>query len=195
VRPIFARFAGKSDLPSADFKKIFDLYYPAVLRRAVYILGSPEAAEDVAQETFLKLYLAPPQERANLAGWLLRVATNLACNHLRSEKNRLQRESGCFRAELAAAPPSVEESFLQAEEIRLVQAVLRRLAPRDRAALLLKFSGAGYREIAAALDLKPGSVGTVLARALARFSHEYERLLRRDENVLFGRNFSSFPGR
>ncbi|MCL6449458.1 MAG: RNA polymerase sigma factor SigX [Armatimonadetes bacterium] len=173
---MFPRFAGKSGLPSADFKQIFDLYYPAVHRRAAYILGSPEAAEDVAQETFLKLYQAPPQERANLAGWLLRVATNLAYNHLRSEKNRLRRESSRFLAELAAASPSVEESCLQSEEMRLVQAVLQRLAPRDRVGLLLKYSGAGYREIAAALDLKPGSVGTVLARALARFRQEYERL-------------------
>ncbi|RJQ29314.1 MAG: sigma-70 family RNA polymerase sigma factor [Peptococcaceae bacterium] len=168
-------------MSSSRFNKIFEAYYRSVHRRAVYILGSAEAAEDVAQETFLRLYRTPPQEQNNIAGWLMRVAANLAYNHLRGENNRARRESAKFLEEpVAASSPSVEEMFLQSEEARMVHSVLQRLPPRDRVCLLLKHSGAGYREIADALSIKPGSVGVILARARAGFKKEYERLQRRN---------------
>ncbi|OAT79981.1 RNA polymerase subunit sigma [Desulfotomaculum copahuensis] len=171
--------AGGGALPAGRFKELFDSHYPAVYRRAACILGNPAAAEDVAQETFLKLYQAPPVNQENLAGWLARVATNLAYNHLRGENNRRRRESA-QGIEEATMLPSCEEEALRREETRLVQQVLDHLPERDRTCLLLRFSGAGYREIAALIDVKPGSVGTLLARAQARFREEYARLSGRD---------------
>lgn len=172
--------AGGDAFPAGRFKELFDLHYPAVYRRAACILGNPAAAEDVAQETFIKLYQAPPVHQDNLAGWLVRVATNLAYNHLRGEKNRRRRESGQGMEETIMLP-SCEEEALRREETRLVQKVLDYLPERDRTCLLLRFSGAGYKEIAAVVDVKPGSVGTLLARAQARFREEYTRLAGRDE--------------
>lgn len=52
--------------------------------------------------------------------------------------------------------------------------VLLKLPENDRACLLLKYAGADYREIASKTGIKPGSVGSVLARARAKFKREYE---------------------
>ncbi|MCL6638482.1 MAG: hypothetical protein K6T80_02210 [Firmicutes bacterium] len=60
------------------FREFFDRYYLAVCRRLTGLLGSRAAAEDVAQEAFLKLFQAPPADPANVGGWLNRVAINLA---------------------------------------------------------------------------------------------------------------------
>jgi RNA polymerase sigma factor (sigma-70 family) len=171
------RVTGKSKATSEQFKEIFDLYYPEVRRRAAYLLGNSQTAEDMTQEAFLKLYQTPPREEGNLAGWLNSVVTNLAYNYLRGERNRAKREcSHCLREINISQQLSTEENFLQREEVCLVHDALRQLPPRERFCLLLKYSGATYSEIAAATGIKPGSIGAVLARARARFKKEYLRL-------------------
>jgi len=102
------------------------------------------------------------------------VVTNLAYNYLRGERNRSRRETALCLKESVEKPLSAEEAFLGQEETRLVDGVLLKLPALDRTCLLLKYAGAGYREIAAKTGIKPGSVGSVLARARARFKREYE---------------------
>ncbi|ACV62658.1 RNA polymerase, sigma-24 subunit, ECF subfamily [Desulfofarcimen acetoxidans DSM 771] len=162
------------NMPVNKFKAMFDDHYPTVCRQLTYLLGNRFAAEDVAQETFLKLYRTPPRDKGNLAGWLFRVSRNLAFDYLRSEKSRGRREErnkiwseGCTEA------LSCEEAVMRKEAITLVHQALQNLSERDRACLLLRFSGAGYEEIAEITGIKYSSVGTVLARARARFKQEY----------------------
>ncbi|MDD4236967.1 MAG: RNA polymerase sigma factor SigX [Desulfotomaculaceae bacterium] len=168
----------KADKPKSShngFRELFDRHYPAICRHLTCLLGSRAAAEDVAQETFIRLYQTPPPEPANLGGWLARVATNLAYNHLRSEHSRCRREVGAGLAEVAVeAGP--EESLVRGEEIALTRRVLEQLHQRDRACLLLRFSGMDYAGIARATGIKETSVGTVLARARAKFKVEYINL-------------------
>lgn len=167
----------------AGFRELFQSHYPAVCRQLTCLLGSRAAAEDVAQETFIKLYQSPPREYSNLRGWLSRVAANLAYNHLRSESSRRRRETGAgnLAGEAEAGP---EEALLKNEEVALTRAVLELLPERDRACLLLRFSGMSYGEIARATGVRESSVGTLLARARARFKAEYMRLKGSDDGVL-----------
>ncbi len=165
------------DLPVSNFKNLFDSHYPEVYRLLTYLLGNQSAAEDLAQETFLKLYQSPPREKENLAGWLFRVARNLAFNYLRSEKGRYRREERCvLQGNEITAGLSSEEAFLRKQEAVLVHEVLQKLTERDRNCLLLKFSGMSYAEIAEIIGVKQTSVGTVLARARANFKKEFTRL-------------------
>ncbi|KUK52495.1 MAG: RNA polymerase, sigma-24 subunit, ECF subfamily [Desulfotomaculum sp. 46_296] len=106
--------------------------------------------------------------------WLTTVVTNLAYNHLRGERNRSRRETALYFKESVEKPLSAEETFLAQEEVRLVDGVLLKLPSLDRTCLLLKYAGADYREIAAKTGIKPGSVGSVLARARDKFKREYE---------------------
>ncbi|MDF9407953.1 RNA polymerase sigma factor SigX [Pelotomaculum isophthalicicum JI] len=163
-------------LKPAVFKVLFDRFYPAVCRRLIGLLGNRAAAEDVAQETFIKLYLTPPRESANLNGWLAKVATNLAYNQLRSENSRRHRESRAGRQWDTAAEEGPEDALEREEEASFTRRVLELLPERDRACLLLKFSGMSYAELAEALGVKESSIGTLLARARARFKTEYTRL-------------------
>jgi RNA polymerase sigma factor (sigma-70 family) len=165
------------------FRELFDRYYPVICRQLTCLLGSRSAAEDVAQETFIKLYQSPPREPYNLGGWLTRVSANLAYNHLRSESSRRRREFGAGHlvTKRAAGP---EEELLRSEEVALTRQALEHLSERDRACLLLKFSGMNYAEIARVTGVKKTSVGTVLARARAKFRREYTRIKGSDDGEL-----------
>ncbi len=175
--------ADKTKVSNSGFRELFDRYYPAVCRHLTCLLGSRTAAEDVAQETFVKLYQSPPRDFSNLGGWLARVATNLAYNQLRSENGRRRREAGF--GNLPGTPEAdPEEALVRSEEIALTRQVLELLPERDRACLLLKFSGMNYAVIAQAIGVKESSVGTLLARARARFKAEYIRLKGSDDGVL-----------
>lgn len=159
-----------------DFEEVFRRYYPGVVRHLTFLLGQRAAAEEIAQETFLKLYTEPPPRPENLEGWLLQVGSRLALNALRGERRRWRREE-----RLARVPEVVplEETVLRRETVRLVRRALEALAPRDRLALLLRHTGFTYREIAAALGINPNSVGTVLARAQRNFLAVYRAEQRR----------------
>jgi RNA polymerase sigma factor (sigma-70 family) len=165
------------------FRELFDSYYPVICRQLTCLLGSRAAAEDVAQETFIKLYQSPPREPSNLGGWLTRVSANLAYNHLRSEKSRRRREiSSAQHATGRETGP--EEELLRVEEVAFTRQALELLPERDRACLLLKFSGMNYAEIARVTGIKENSVGTILARARAKFKREYIRIKGSDDGVL-----------
>jgi len=140
------------------------------------MLGSWPLAEDIAQEAFLKLYLKPPLDMGKARAWLYRVATNLALNWHRREKRRVEREERVSRT--TGRAEAAEEAALRRIEAARVRQVLERLGLRDRSCLFLKFVGFKYAEIARIVGIDPATVGTVLARAQARFVREYQRLER-----------------
>ncbi|MHB8157635.1 MAG: RNA polymerase sigma factor SigX, partial [Desulfocucumaceae bacterium] len=142
-------------------------YYPALCRQVTHILGDSGLAEDIAQEAFIKLYLSPPSDQGKVGGWLFRVARNLAINFIRSEKSRLNRESRV--SEKVYEEVSSEDVVIRKEEAEMIQHVLNALGERDRTCLIMKFSGFSYDEIARATGLKKASMGTVIARAQAKF--------------------------
>jgi len=61
------------------------------------------------------------------------------------------------------------------EQRRLVRAALRRIAPKKARVLALRYSGLSYTEVAAALEIRPDQVGTLLRRAEAAFEKELDR--------------------
>lgn len=150
-------------------------------RRLYYFLGERAAAEDIAQDVFLKLYHQPPRERSNLGGWLLRVAANLSYNYLRGEERRCRREKSQCREDAGATSP--EEVVIRSQEARLVHQCLAKLPPRDRICLLLKNAGHSYAEIAEVIQVDKNSVGTILARTRRHFASLYNESEGRDDRV------------
>jgi RNA polymerase sigma-70 factor (ECF subfamily) len=100
------------------------------------------------------------------------VALNRGYNALRGQ-NRAQRRIERLAAAPAQVDPHVE--LQRAEERARVRAVLARLPERQGKLLLLRHAGLSYAEIAASLEIAPGSVGTLLARAERAFLALYER--------------------
>jgi RNA polymerase sigma-70 factor (ECF subfamily) len=132
----------------------------------------------VAQETFLRALRqdALQSERS----WLFAVATNLVRDEARKDtrrRARLQQLADETRADslvedLAEDEPSAE----RARERALARKAVDALAEKDRLALLLREEGLDYQEIASALGLSVGSVGTTLSRARRRLTETYEAM-------------------
>lgn len=154
------------------FEELFSRYYTLVHSVVHRIVGDAAEAEELTQETFLRLYERPllPSESANVRAWLLRVGTNAAFNAVRSRRRRaswLQRLAGRADARETGDDPS---SIVAArDEAGRVREVLAQLPERQRTALVLRASGLSYAEVADALGVRPGSVGTILARAERAF--------------------------
>jgi RNA polymerase sigma-70 factor (ECF subfamily) len=149
-----------------DARRLFEEHGAAVYRFALMLLRRHQDAEDVVQETFLKLlqHLAGGGDTGNLRGWLFTVAA-----HAARDRQRI-----AFRW-LPWAPVydvGVEPPGLPDEDDRLSAArlALQRLPARDRLLLGLRASGLSYREIAAGAGIRETSVGRLLARAMDRWS-------------------------
>src|SRR5256885_14468108 len=149
-----------------DADRLFRAYHLPLVRYLTRRLGDRDWAEEVAQETFLRVLRqdALTNERA----WLFAVATNLVRDEARKAA-RQRKHLDALRAEESermAESPAV--ALEHQEDARLARQALELLAERDREALLMREEGLDYNEIAQALDLAVGSIGTTLSRARRR---------------------------
>jgi RNA polymerase sigma-70 factor (ECF subfamily) len=161
------------------FEAVFRARYGELYGLCYRLVGDHGEAEDVVQETFLKLdghaVLARPDEE--IAAWLRRVCLNATYNRLRGQRRataRLDRAGRQGRVDDEAADdggPLLD--VLRTEQQRAVRQALAALPERQRACLLLRHAGYSYAEIAATLDLAVGSVGVLLARGERAFRDAY----------------------
>lgn len=158
---------------ASGFDEIYSKYYPVMFRHAAYLTGSAQAAEDIAQEAFMR-FLRNPPGHSNTAAWLSRVTSNLAYNYIRDEKGRRNKDRAVSEDD-AEKVVSIEDRAVRNHEIRLIRKVLGGMPERDRMCLLLKFSGYRYDEIAQIIEVEKSSVGTILARAQSKFKERYLR--------------------
>jgi RNA polymerase sigma factor (sigma-70 family) len=157
------------------FERLFLEEYPKVVAIAYRVLTDRTAAEDVAQEVFLKFHrrLSPESERA--AGWLHAAAVHSALNVVRGERRRAARETA-HALDPAQAPAANPERLVEEAAVRLeVRQALRKLPERTAALLMLRYSGLSYAEVATALGMKVGNVGTLLRRAEEALRKEVNR--------------------
>ena len=146
-----------------DLGEVFRRDYPLVVGVAARVLGARDQAEDVAQEVFLSFGRSSvPAGEAR--GWLSVAAAHQALNLLRAGRRRASREE-VVAATADVVVADVAETVLAGEERSRVRAALSRLPRKQAVALVLRHSGLSYAEVAAALDLSPGSVGTTVRRA------------------------------
>ncbi|WP_241037554.1 sigma-70 family RNA polymerase sigma factor [Blastococcus litoris] len=155
-----------------ELAAVFRAHYAHVVAVAARVLGSRDQAEDVAQEVFLS-YARSAVPAAEAVGWLTVAATHTALNLLRSGRRRTAREE--IAAEPATPAPDVADLVVTREERSTVRAALARLPHKQAAALVLRHSGLSYAEVAAALDMSPGSVGTTVRRAESLLLEELNR--------------------
>jgi RNA polymerase sigma-70 factor (ECF subfamily) len=157
-----------------DADRLFRDYHVPLVRYLTRRLGDRDWAEEVAQETFLRALRQ--RDLSNERAWLFTVATNLVRDAARQESRR-RRHLELLRAEEAGRMADSPETAMERAEER-AQA-RRALAERDREALLMREEGLNYEEIAEALGLAVGSVGTTLARARRRLVEAAEQSGRR----------------
>lgn len=157
----------------SDLDGVFRRDYQLVVGVAARVLGSRDQADDVAQDVFLSFGRSSvPADEAR--GWLCVAAAHTALNLLRSGRRRASREETAAAAGDAAAA-DVADAVVTREERSRVRAALAQLPRKQAVALVLRHSGLTYAEVAAALDLSPGSVGTTVRRAEAALREELTR--------------------
>ena len=107
-------------------------------------------------------------------GWLTVAAAHTALNLLRAGRRRVTREEAAAAADDAVVS-DVAEAVVTLEERGGVREALARLPRKHAVALVLRHSGLTYADVAAALDLSPGSVGTTVRRAESALRKELNR--------------------
>ena len=169
-----AKRAGPGDAAAVrgDLEAVFRAAYPKVVAVAARVLGSRDEAEDVAQEAFLT-FGRSSVPAGEAVGWLCVAAAHTALNHLRSGRRRAAREEAA--GENTPVSPDVADTVVAREERRRVREALARLPRKQAIALVLRHSGLSYAEVAAALELSPGSVGTTVRRAESALRKELNR--------------------
>jgi RNA polymerase sigma-70 factor (ECF subfamily) len=135
------------------------------------LTGDQDVAEDIAQESFVRL-LRQSLPEAEVRPWLFTVATNLVRD--RARKTERRQRLLMTAPELITRTPLPDENLERSERIRAVRAVLAKLPERDRQLLLMREEGFKYDEIAQVIGVASASVGTLIARALKKFVSEYE---------------------
>jgi len=170
--------AGGQTWKQAAFETIFSAHYARIVALLERLVGNRAEAEEAAMDVFFKLYEQPLHSGRdhNFGGWLYRTATRLGLDRLRASRRRRQYEEAAG-PDLAAGScsPSPLDGVLRAEICHKVRATLSRLKPAQAQILLLRSSGLSYKELAAALDVKASSIGTLLARAEAEFEKQYQQ--------------------
>ena len=157
----------------ADLDEIFRRDYRLVVGVAARVLGSRDQAEDVAQEVFVS-FGRSSVPAGESRGWLSVAAAHTALNLLRSGRRRASREEAAAAGNDAVVS-DLAEAVVTLEERSRVRAALARLPRSQAVALVLRHSGLSYAEVAAALDLSPGSVGTTVRRAESALREELNR--------------------
>ena len=168
---------------SSAFETLFREHWAHVYRVLKRLVGDPAEAEDLALETFVRLYQSYPlrEKGSNPGGWLHRVATNLGLHSIRSWKRREGYEMTAGKYALEETPEArPAEIMAQEEERRLVRLALAQMKERQSQLLVMRYSGFSYQEIASELKLAPTSIGPLLLRAEREFEKHYRALTKEE---------------
>jgi RNA polymerase sigma-70 factor (ECF subfamily) len=148
----------------AAYRGLADRHLRPILRYATRLLGDAHEAEDVTQETFLRLWqhAARYEPRGGKPStWLYRIAHNLCVDRLRRRRDH----EGGAAIEHAAGGERPSGAFAQRELAAQVEHALGRLPERQRAAVLLvHHEGLTMAEAAEVLDCGASAVESLLAR-------------------------------
>lgn len=167
------------DDEAGAYEQLVERYRDRLLRFLQHVAPSPELAEDLVQEVFLRVFRARKSYSpdARFSTWLYTIADNVAHNaqrvHSRRKEIQIAQDdapgrSGNGIADLARDPSRLlpARKLDQVELSQMVRLAIQALSDRQRVALLLsKFENMSYTDVAAAMQLTPKAVKSLLARA------------------------------
>jgi RNA polymerase sigma-70 factor (ECF subfamily) len=151
--------------------ELYDLLRPP-LHAYLYYLGlNTDQAEDVIQDTFLRLVSCrfDRNKEDNLRAWIFRVAHNLSMDVHRAQRRWSRSKDDEPRSEIPDRidpAPSPEQQVLLEERMRRFEQTFAQLTPKQRQCVLLRVEGFRYREIAISLGVSVQRVGELLQRSI-----------------------------
>lgn len=166
------------------YREIVERYQRQVYSLALRMVRQSQDAEDVTQETFVRMFRALDRYDPNrsFAAWLFTIASRLAIDHLRRRKVRpislVQREPGSFEEREIEIPDTglqPDELASHGEEEVRAQELIDSLPPHYRIVVVLRHQqDLSYEEIAEALHLPLGTVKARIHRARALLKQRLE---------------------
>jgi RNA polymerase sigma factor (sigma-70 family) len=164
--PTDAEVIARSVREPAAFRVVFDRHFADVQRYLHHRLG-PDAADDLAAETFVRAFAARgrfrPGDGDTARAWLFTIATNLMRDEARRGRRRV-----LALGRLAAERQPAEAELLFERDPALASALGELRAEEREAVLLLAWGELSYEEIARVTGVRPGTVRSRLNRARAR---------------------------
>ncbi|HMA33388.1 MAG TPA: sigma-70 family RNA polymerase sigma factor [Chloroflexia bacterium] len=164
------------------FAAIYEYYSTAIHRYAYRMLGNPEQADDLTQETFIRAYqsLSRLDQDPNLSAWLYRIASNACLDALR-RRQRITWLPMLDRSE-RDAEFTTDDFAPQVVEADVVRRVLAEMpAPLSMTLVLRSSEGFSCEEIAEIMNVPKGTVFSRLARAREQFTRLYARAGREEK--------------
>ena len=154
------------------FQRLYETVFPILFRVAYRIVGSEEAAEDLCQETFFRLYekkmVFPNPEEAKY--WLIRVVKNAALNYAKRKMRERKAYQKAFREDIRNEETG-ENLLLKKESRDEILKALEQLPENLRIVLILKeYAELNYKEIGRTLGISEGNVKVRVFRARARLA-------------------------
>lgn len=164
-----------------EMARLVEAFSDSIYRLGLKMLGDPQDAEDVLQNTFLKIFEAIPsfEGRSSLSTWIYRIAVNEALMILRKRRPEvaLMMDDGSDEDEEPSSPPQAmvdwcclpEDELLSTEARRVLDRAIRQLPEKLRLVFILRdIEGLSTQETAEALGLSETNVKTRLLRARLR---------------------------
>jgi len=158
------------------FGVLVQRYRTLVIGVAYRVCGNAALAQDIAQETFIRVWtkLSMFRPDGNFRGWLCRIASNLTIDALRKKKSVVDVE----QLVLVSPDKGPESEALLSERAAAVRAAIMRLPLQSRTVLVLReYQLFSYQEIADALDIPLGTVKSRLNDARRRLKAELQPFL------------------
>ena len=159
-----------------EFAQVVDTYYEMIYRLAIRMLSNPQDAEDILQETFIKVYrnFKNFDGRSSVSTWLYRIATNEALMFLRRQHPDTTSIDDSYENDDGLEKPAhivdwcclPEDELMSAEALAHLDESVESLPPNLRVVFVLRdIQGLSTRETAEVLNLTEVAVKTRLSRA------------------------------
>jgi RNA polymerase sigma factor (sigma-70 family) len=154
---------------SASFDRLFEEFSAPIYNYALRMVGDPDRAADITQDTFIKAYrkLDSLTDETSIRSWLYRIATNTAIDDMR--RRRFVTPMGVDEERHRERPdhrPGPEAEVMASTLDERIQRALLRLRPNHRQCLLLSdLEDMSAHQIGDVMGLSYGAVRTLLCRA------------------------------
>jgi RNA polymerase sigma-70 factor (ECF subfamily) len=158
-----------SDARKAEFDRIFTAYSAPIYNYALRMVGDPDRAADIAQDTFIKAYrkLDTLTDASSTRSWLYRIATNTAIDEMRRRRHVVPMDDDEDRpVEQADGGPGPETQVLSGLMDERISRALLRLRPNHRQCLILSdVEDMSAVQIGEVMAMSNGAVRVLLCRA------------------------------
>jgi RNA polymerase sigma-70 factor (ECF subfamily) len=180
-----------------SFELLLHRYRSPLINFLYRMVRNREQAEDLAQEVFLRVYRAREDyvPSAKFTTWLFRIATNLALNSVRDNRNQrldisldapvnVDSEDGDERPlDVAEKHPNIEQHLVEQARCKMIKHAIDKLPEKQRAAVLLhKYQELDYGEISKILNCSESALKSLLFRAYETLRVELAPLVAQQGN-------------